>query len=76
MTAYRPLAILAASLLCLALPSADAANYVFDVNYLGNNNATLAPGSDDPDNLVLDPGDTFQWTIEAASDRFWLVDLS
>ncbi len=67
--------VAAAGLLAgLASPGSAATNYVFDVEYLGNDNAQLAPGSDDPVGAMLLPGDTFQWTIASADARFWRVE--
>jgi hypothetical protein len=58
--------------LTAARPAA-AASYTFDVLYTGGNNATLAPGSDDPLATTLVAGDTFAWDIKAQSGGPWLV---
>lgn len=66
--------VLVAALFSLYVTSAVAANFVFDVRYLGNDLTELAPGSDEPIGAMLEVGDTFQWTIAAADDGFWLVE--
>lgn len=58
----------------LVASTANADNFVFDIEYLGDDQTSLAPGSDEPDGLSLEVGDTFQWTIASADDRFWLVE--
>lgn len=57
----------------LLAPPAWAASYVFDVQYNGNGNASLAIGSDDPMAITLWDGDSFDWTISAQDDRYWEV---
>ena len=53
---------------------ASGVNFVFDIEYLGNDVTQLAAGSDEPTGTSLDPGDTFQWTLASNDDRFWLVE--
>lgn len=55
----------------LATPVAAQTSYTFDVLYFGSNNATLAGGSDNPDDVDLSPGDDFTWTITAQNNGFW-----
>jgi PEP-CTERM motif len=66
----RTMAVAAAGLVATA---AWSANYQFDVVYSGGGVATLAPGSQDPLEAVLQPGDTFTWTISALGDNQWTV---
>lgn len=67
--------VITALLLGSLSPSrAIAANFVFDIEYLGDNMTNLAPGSDEPNGQLLTPGDTFQWTIAPIDNRFWLVE--
>lgn len=61
---------------CLTTSSAHADNFVFDVEYLGNDMTNLALGSDDPDGQSLEPGDTFQWTIAAQDTHVWDVETA
>ncbi len=56
-----------------AASAAHAADYTFDVLYFGNNNATLAAGSDDPTATTLVDGDAFDWTIAAEDGYRWTV---
>lgn len=53
--------------------NAHATDYVFDILYSGDGNATLAVGSDDPSGTMLFEGDSFVWTITIADDRYWEV---
>ncbi len=49
-------------------------NFVFDVEYLGDDQTQLVPGSDEPVGQFIEPGDTFQWTIESVVGSYWLVE--
>lgn len=68
----RSLTALTAAVAFLALP-VQAADYQFDVLYMGNNMAGLSFGSDDPDGTVLSAGDSFEWNITAQGADFWTV---
>lgn len=73
-TPFRRSAALIALMGGLVLaPAVEAANYTFDVLYEGAGVASLAAGSDDPNNTVLYTGDTFVWTLSIADDRYWEV---
>ncbi|QDU87205.1 hypothetical protein Pla175_05620 [Pirellulimonas nuda] len=67
------LAFWLAPLFCVPL---EAANYVFDIQYFGDDVSLVAPGSQDPTGVTLSPGDTFQWTIAAQDNHYWRVDAA
>lgn len=83
MTAFRPLSTFSlrrtgailATIAGLGLSgTVHATDYVFNVLYAGDGNATLATsGSDNPDGTTLFDGDTFLWTITLTDDRYWEV---
>ncbi|MDH4392249.1 MAG: PEP-CTERM sorting domain-containing protein [Aquabacterium sp.] len=50
-----------------------AASYSFDVIYLGAGLASLAPGSTDPREVTVLPGDSFDWAIRAEPGHLWTV---
>ena len=64
-----------AAVAMMLLPSwVFGVNFVFDIEYFGNDATQLAPGSDEPTGLLVSPGDSFQWTIAPVDDRYWLVE--
>ncbi len=63
----------AAAIASLVSSPALAASYNFDVLYSGGGVAALAPGSDDPNTVNLQPGDSFDWTIRSDSSAYWSV---
>lgn len=67
------LAALALSVAAWA-PSAKAEIYQFSVNYLGSNQSTLAPGSDDPVGTMLSPGDSFVYEMLAEPGMMWRMN--
>ncbi len=69
------LGVFAASVTLAAVFAAplQAQDYNFDVQYFGNGVSTLAGGSDNPDGTVLNPGDSFFWSITAQNDAYWHV---
>jgi MYXO-CTERM domain-containing protein len=60
----RTLSILALSLFVAGQASANS--FDFNVSYSGGGIAALEAGSDDPNGVNLQPGDTFLWNIHAA----------
>lgn len=69
-----PLLLCARLLLVLSAAPVCGASFVFNAQYEGNNVATLAPGSDNPDGASLAPGDDFVWTIASVDSRYWRVE--
>ena len=61
----------AVALSTLAAAPANAADYVFDVDYSGSGNATLAGGSDNPVGTEFASGDTFTYRLSATNGGFW-----
>ena len=51
--------------------AAQAATYVFDVNYSGGNNAALASGSDNPLGVTLSAGDSYTYSLSATGAGEW-----
>ena len=51
--------------------SAQAADYLFDVEYDGNGIASLAPGSADPLAVILAAGDTYTYRLSASGTGYW-----
>lgn len=68
---------LAALALSAALAtSAQAASFDFDILYFGNNVATVAMGSTDPQGQVIADGDSFTWSITAQFGAEWQVQTT
>lgn len=67
-------AIVAGVLLVGQTGQTFGAIYNIDVLYSGNGVASLVAGSDDPQGLVLNVGDTFNWTITAEPGGYWEVE--
>lgn len=70
---FKTLSSAVAAAASLAASSAWSANFQFDINYSGGGVAAVAPGSSDPREAVLQPGDNFTWTINALDNNQWSV---
>ena len=62
--------VAAAMLSTFGTSAAWAADYDFEVLYFGNNNATLAAGSDDPVGATFSAGDSFTYTLTGQNGFF------
>jgi hypothetical protein len=67
--------LLAASTAVIGFP-AQAATYLFDVDYFGNDIASLAPGSDDPTAVPLSAGDVFTYSLTAVNGEWTTLNTA